>query len=94
MVNFSDVEYSHRINPIQKKYIPDLAAASETASTLLAALNKGGGDKKGGSEAFFTNSAENFLAAIMYFSSISILQDSIKGGNAAGLYHVVVRSLR
>ena len=67
VVNFSDVEYSHRINPIQKKYIPDLAAASETASTLLAALNKGGGDKKGGSEAFFTNSAENFLAAIMYF---------------------------
>lgn len=67
VVNFSDVEHSHRINPIQKKYIPDLAAASETASTLLAALNKGGGEKKGGSEAFFTNSAENFLAAIIYF---------------------------
>lgn len=67
VVNFSDVEHSHRVNPIQKKYIPDLAAASETAATLLAALNKGGGEKKGGSEAFFTNSAENFLAAIIYF---------------------------
>ena len=66
-VNFTDVEYSNRINPIQRKYIPDLAAASETAATLLASLNKGGGDKKGGSEAFFTNSAENFLAAIIYF---------------------------
>lgn len=67
IVNFTDVEYSSRINPIQKKYIPDLAAASETAATLLASLNKGGGDKKGGSEAFFTNSAENFLAAIIYY---------------------------
>ena len=66
IVNFTDVEYSNRINPIQRKYIPDLAAASETAATLLEALNKGG-DKKGGSEAFFQNSAENFLASIIYF---------------------------
>ena len=66
-INFTDVEYSDRINSIQRKYIPDLAAASETAATLLASLNKGGGEKKGGSEAFFTNSAENFLAAIIYF---------------------------
>lgn len=67
IVNFTDVEYSNRINPIQRKYIPDLAGASETAATLLASLNKGGGEKKGGSEQFFTNSAENFLAAIIYF---------------------------
>lgn len=67
IINFTDVEYSSRINPIQKKYIPDLAAASETAATLIASLNKGGGDKKGGSEAFFTNSAENFLAAMIYY---------------------------
>ena len=66
IVNFTDVEYSNRINPIQRKYIPDLAAASETAATLLESLNKGG-DKKGGSEAFFQNSAENFLASIIYF---------------------------
>lgn len=46
IVNFTDVEYSNRINPIQRKYIPDLAAASETAATLLASLNKGGGEKK------------------------------------------------
>ena len=51
---------------IQRKYIPDLAGASETAATLLSSLNKGG-DKKGGSEAFFQNSAENFLASIIYF---------------------------
>ena len=67
IVNFTDVEYSNRVNPIQRKYIPDLAAASETAATLLSSLNKGDGEKKGGSEAFFQNSAENFLAAIIYF---------------------------
>ena len=66
IVNFSDVEYSNRVNPIQRKYIPDLAGASETAATLLEALNKGS-EKKGGSEAFFQNSAENFLASIIYF---------------------------
>ena len=66
IVNFSDVEYSNRVNPIQQRYIPDLAAASETAATLLAALKKGG-EKKGGSELFFDISAENFLAAIIYF---------------------------
>lgn len=67
IINFTDIKYSNRINPIQRKYIPDLAAAAETAATLLESLNKGGGEKKGGSEAFFKNSAENFLAAIIYF---------------------------
>ena len=67
IINFADIKYSNRINPIQKKYIPDLAAASETAATLLESLGKGSGEKKGGSEAFFQNSAENFLAAIIYF---------------------------
>ncbi len=53
-----------------KKYghLPEnCGAASETAATLLESLNKGGGDKKGGSEAFFKNASENFLAAIIYF---------------------------
>jgi hypothetical protein len=67
IINFADVRHSNRINPIQKKYIPDLAAASETAATLLESLNKGGGQQKGGSEAFFKNASENFLAAIIYF---------------------------
>lgn len=66
VINFTDVENSNRVNPIQKKYIPDLAAASETAATLLESLQKGG-KKQGGSEQFFQNSAENFLAAIIFF---------------------------
>ena len=66
VINFTNVEYSNRVNPIQAKYIDSLGQASETAATLLESLQKGG-EKKGGSEQFFQNSAENFLAAIIYF---------------------------
>ena len=41
IINFVDVEYSRRVNPIQLKYINNLAAASETAETLLESLQKG-----------------------------------------------------
>lgn len=40
IINFVDVEYSRRVNPIQAKYINNLAAASETAETLLESLQK------------------------------------------------------
>lgn len=40
LINFVDVEYSRRVNPIQAKYINNLAAASETAETLLESLQK------------------------------------------------------
>lgn len=67
IVNFSNVEYSSRVNPIQSKYIEDLAAASETAQTLIESLNKGGGGNKGGSDQFFKKSSINFLASIIFF---------------------------
>ncbi|GHT53644.1 mobilization protein [Bacteroidia bacterium] len=67
VINFTEVEYSRRVNPIQKKYIPTMGAASETASTLIESLQKGGKENSGGSDDFFKKSAENFLAAIIYF---------------------------
>ena len=67
IVNFVDVEYSCRVNPIQKKYIDSLAAASETAETLLESLQKGKKEGGGGSDQFFQTSAVNFLAACIYF---------------------------
>lgn len=67
IINFVDVEYSRRINPIQKKYISNLAAASETAETLLESLQKGKKEGGGGSDQFFQTSAVNFLAACIYF---------------------------
>ena len=67
IINFVDVEYSRRVNPIQLKYINNLAAASETAETLLESLQKGKKEGGGGSDQFFQTSAVNFLAACIYF---------------------------
>lgn len=66
-INFVNVEYSRRVNPIQQKYIQNLAAASETAETLLESLQKGKKEGGGGSDQFFQTSAVNFLAACIYF---------------------------
>ena len=49
------------------KYINNLAAASETAETLLESLQKGKKEGGGGSDQFFQTSAVNFLAACIYF---------------------------
>lgn len=68
IINFTDVEYSRRVNPIQKKYIATMGAASETAATLIESLQKGKSESGGGgSDDFFKTAAENFLAAIIYF---------------------------
>ena len=73
MINFVDVEYSCRVNPIQHKYISNLAAASETAETLLESLQKGRKEGGGGSDQFFQTSAVNFLAACIYYFVIFMI---------------------
>ena len=67
IINFVDVEYSMRVNPMQHKYIPDLAAAQETAETLVESLQKGKKEGGGGSDQFFQTSAVNFLASCIFF---------------------------
>jgi hypothetical protein len=67
VVNLNDVEKSRRINPWRKDYLDTLADASESAEALVEALKKG--DKAGGSDQFFTQSAINFLSACVYFFS-------------------------
>ena len=66
VINFVNVEYSRRVNPIQNRYINSVGEASETAVTLMEALQKGksGG---GGADDFFKKAAENFLAACIFF---------------------------
>ena len=78
IVNFCDVRYSNRVNPIQAKYIPNVAMASETASTLLESLQKGA-DSKGGSDQFFQKASINFLAAIIFFF-VNYKKTGWKGG--------------
>ncbi|CAH0267716.1 MULTISPECIES: type IV secretory system conjugative DNA transfer family protein [unclassified Pedobacter] len=67
VLNLTDVEKSRRINPFRCDYIAMLADASETAEGTVEALKKG--DKASGSDAFFTQSAINFLASCIYFMS-------------------------
>ena len=89
MINFTHVEYSHRINPIQKKYIPNLAAASETASTLIESLQKGQAANGGGSDDFFKKSSENFLAAIIYFLTRYEINPKTGIGKYSSMAHVL-----
>ena len=68
VINFSDIEYSRRINPLKREYIEILADATETAEALYESLQKG--DKgSGGNSDFFKTSAVNLLAASIYFWS-------------------------
>ena len=67
VVNLDQVEYSRRVNPFKKEYINTLAQAQEMAESMVTALQKGGGSGGGGSEAFFTQSAVNFLASTIYY---------------------------
>jgi len=69
VVNFQTIEKSIRFNPIKKDYIPTLAAAQETAQALIEALKKGSNSEGGGNEQFFTQSAVNFVASVLYFFS-------------------------
>jgi hypothetical protein len=67
VLNLNYPEKSRRINPWRADYIRSLADAAETAEGLVEALKKG--DKSGGSDLFFTQSAINFLASCIYFLS-------------------------
>ncbi|RZJ23693.1 MAG: type IV secretory system conjugative DNA transfer family protein [Acinetobacter sp.] len=81
VINLNEVEMSKRVNPLRADYIKSLADASETAEALVEALKKG--DKSGGSDAFFTQSAVNFLASCVYFLS------KYKDGKYSSLPHVL-----
>lgn len=81
VINLNDIEKSRRINPWKAEYIRSLADAAETAEALVEALKKG--DRSGGSDQFFTQSAINFLASCVYFMS------KYKGGKYSSFPHVL-----
>lgn len=81
VLNLSDVEYSRRVNPLDSKYINTLAQSNETAEALVEALKKS--KSEGGSEQFFTQSAINFLSAIIFFLA------KFENGKYSSLPHVL-----
>jgi len=81
VINLNDVERSRRVNPWRSDYLRSLADASEGAEGLVEAMKKG--DRSGGSDQFFTQSAINFLAACVYFFS------KYEGGKYSSFPHVL-----
>lgn len=67
VVNLNRLEKSRRVNPLKAEYITTMASATETAEALIEALRKS--DKSHGADQFFSQSAINFLAAIIYYFS-------------------------
>lgn len=67
IINLNEVEKSKRVNPFHKKYIRTMAEAQEMAKSMVSSLQKGGTGSSGGSDAFFTQSAINFLSSCIYF---------------------------
>lgn len=67
VINLNEVEKSKRVNPFKKEYVRTLAEAQEMAESMVSSLQKGGSSGGGGSDAFFTQSAINFLSSCIYF---------------------------
>lgn len=67
VINPSEPAKSRRINLFRPDWLLTLGDAMETAEALVEAMKKG--DKAGGSDQFFTQSAINFLSACIFFFS-------------------------
>lgn len=83
IINLNEVEKSKRVNPFHKKYIQTLAEAQEMAESMVSSLQKGGSSSGGGSEAFFTQSAINFLSSCIYFFA------KLENGKYSDLPHIL-----
>ncbi|MGA9213287.1 type IV secretion system DNA-binding domain-containing protein [Kaistella sp.] len=83
VINLNDVEKSKRVNPFKKEYVKTLAEAQEMAEAMVSSLQKGGSSGGGGSEAFFTQSAINFLSSCIYFFA------TFENGKYSDLPHIL-----
>jgi type IV secretory pathway TraG/TraD family ATPase VirD4 len=63
IINFTDITRSHRINPLNPKYIKNQIYAKEFAEAIINSLQKG----QNYNDKFFTPSAITLLTAIIWF---------------------------
>jgi Type IV secretory system Conjugative DNA transfer len=63
VINFTDIERSHRLNPLNPKFIVNQIYAKEFAEAIFKAIQKGKNDN----DKFFTPSAISLLTAIIWF---------------------------
>lgn len=81
VINLDNVELSRRCNPLHSRYIRSLGDATETSEAIISALLKT--DKSSGSSQFFTQSAINFLATVIYYLA------RFENGKYSTLPHVI-----
>lgn len=63
LINFTDVRFSHRVNPIHPEYLQEVGFANEYAITLMTNLQPDWIQKRD----FFADSAIAYLKAIIWF---------------------------
>lgn len=80
VINFDDLNGSHRCNPLDAASMLDITDAAESARTILLGLNRDWIKKQGD---FFVESAINFVTAIIWFLK------KYEGGKYCSLPHVI-----
>jgi hypothetical protein len=64
MINFDDIEYSHRCNPINVDSLENISDAEENTKVLMLNINKTWIEKEGD---FFTDSANVFTSMLLWY---------------------------
>lgn len=64
VINFDDLNHSHRCNPLDPKAMEDITDATEASRTIMLGLNRDWIKKQGD---FFVESPINFLTAIIWY---------------------------
>lgn len=67
VINFDDPRHSHRCNPLNAKFLTDIADAYEAANVTMLGLNRSWSQKQGD---FFIESSVILFAAIIWFLKI------------------------
>lgn len=71
VLNFDDIEFSHRCNPIDADGMTDVMDAYEAAQTVMLNLNRTWAQKQG---EFFPESAINFLTSVLWYLRTACLK--------------------
>jgi hypothetical protein len=64
VINFDDLRYSHRCNPLNPAAMHDITDAAESARTMMLCINRNWITRQGD---FFVESPVNFVTAIIWF---------------------------
>lgn len=67
VINFDDIEYSHRCNPLLPSTMTEILDGYQSAATIMLNLNRTWVDKQGD---FFVESAINFLTSVIWYMKL------------------------